>query len=68
MLAGVGLGNVIMNVTALSVLTGFNFALQQLVSQSYGMGDMQLCGVYLRRSRFVNTLLFIPIALLLSQV
>ena len=68
MLAGVGLGNVIMNVLGLSVIFGMNGALETLVSQAYGRGNLQLCGVYLRRGRLIMTLFFIPIAVILSQV
>ena len=68
MLAGVGMGNVIMNMLGLAVIYGMNMALETLVSQSYGQGNLELCGVYLNRGRFIITLCFIPIALILTKV
>jgi Na+-driven multidrug efflux pump len=68
MLVGVGMGNVIINMLGLAVIYGMNMALETLVSQSYGQGNLELCGVYLNRGRFIITLCFIPIAMILTKV
>ena len=38
-----------------------NGALETLVSQAYGFGNIQLCGIYLNRARIISTIVFIPI-------
>ena len=40
MFAGVGMGNMTQNLCALSIILGFNSALDTLVSQSAGAGDI----------------------------
>ena len=64
-LAGVGLGNTFLNIVCLSICMGMNCALETLVSQAFGYGNIALCGVYLNRARLVGTLTFIPCAILL---
>ena len=66
-MAGVGMGNMIQNMLGLSIVFGFNGAMETLVSQAYGSDNMKLCGVYLNRSRFVLLVSFIPISLVLFQ-
>ena len=46
-LSGVGLGNMTNNLCALSIIMGFNSALDTLVSQAAGAGNIELSGVYL---------------------
>ena len=65
MIAGVGMGNMIMNMIGMSVIIGINGALETLCSQSYGANNLRLCGIYLNRSRFVLLMCFIPISLIL---
>ena len=64
-LAGVGLGNTTLNIACLSICMGMNGALETLVSQAFGYGNIVLCGVYLNRARVIGTLTFIPLAILL---
>ena len=64
-LAGVGLGNAILNMFCLAICMGMNGALDTLVSQAFGYGNLVLCGVYLNRARLIGTLTFIPLAVLL---
>ena len=64
-LAGVGLGNTTLNIMCLSICMGMNGALETLVSQAFGYGNITLCGVYLNRARVIGTLTFIPCAILL---
>jgi Na+-driven multidrug efflux pump len=61
MTSGVGMGNMTQNLCALSFILGFNSALDTLISQAAGAGNVELCGVYLNRGRFLMTALFIPI-------
>ena len=66
-MAGVGMANMYLNVLCISIIIGINSTLNTLVSQSYGLGDYRMCGVFHNRSRFVMTLIFIPLlAALLS--
>ena len=68
LIAGIGIGNMTMNLLGLSIIFGFNSSLDTLISQAAGCGEIKLCGLYLNRGRFVMTILFIPIALLLSNI
>ena len=66
-LAGVGLGIMLQNVFGLSIVLGINGAIETLVSQAYGNGNLHLCGIYLNRGRFVVLLTFIPLVALLCN-
>ena len=59
------MGNMIQNMFGLSIVCGFNGALETLVSQAYGSGNLRLCGVYLNRGRFILLMAFVPIGCLL---
>ena len=65
MVAGVGMGNMILNILGLSIMFGLNAALETLVSQAAGSGNYELCGVYLNRSRFVILVFYIPVSIIL---
>jgi MATE family multidrug resistance protein len=67
-LAGVGMGNTLVNLCGLSILLGFNSALDTLISQAAGAGNKELCGVYLNRGRFILIMLYIPLFILLSHL
>ena len=60
LVAGVGMGNVCVYFLGASVMSGLSGALDTLVSQAYGAGNIQQCGVYLNKARFVTFLAFIP--------
>jgi multidrug resistance protein, MATE family len=64
-IAGVGMGNMTVNLLAMSIIYGMNSSLDTLISQASGSGNKELCGVYLNRGRFVMLVLFIPITCLL---
>lgn len=66
LLAGVGLGTMTSNILCLSILLGFNTALQTLASRAYGAGDLHLCGVYLNRARVIMAVAFLPTVLVLA--
>jgi Na+-driven multidrug efflux pump len=68
LIAGVGLGNMIQNICCLSIIFGSNSALGTFVSTAAGAGNIELCGLYTNRGRFIMTILFIPIAFVLTDV
>lgn len=61
LVAGVGMGNMTLNLCALSLIYGFNSALDTLVSQAAGANNIQLSGIYLNQGRFLVVCLFLPI-------
>jgi MATE family multidrug resistance protein len=65
LIAGVGLANMIVNIVIISGAYGMNGALETLVTQGFGAGKLDLCGVYLNCSRLVFTLFFVPTAIFL---
>ena len=65
MQAGLGISNSVCFICLLSVFYGLNRSLDTLHTTAFGAGDFKLCGVYLNRGRYVNTLFYIPLALLL---
>ena len=60
-LAAFGMGNIFINMFAYSVYFGMNGAIDTLVSQARGAGDMALCGQYLQRARIINAIIYIPL-------
>ena len=44
-----------------SVFSGFNGALDTLVSQAIGAKEIEQCAINLQKARVINTLLFIPV-------
>ena len=67
-LAGVGLGITIGQILCFSIMTGLNGALDTLVSQTYGFGELRLCAALFNRGLLILTLVFIPLAVLLCFV
>ena len=66
MIAGIGMGNVVVNMLAMSISIGLNSALETLVSQAKGSNDDELCSTYLNRSRLILALYFIPLSIIFS--
>ena len=64
-IAGVGLGTSLLNLACFFPLVGMNYAIDTLVSQAFGAKRLELCGAYLNRGRLINTVLFIPIVIIL---
>lgn len=64
-LAGLGLGTALLESMTLFVIIGMNGACETLTAQAFGANQLRLCGVYLNRARIINTLMFIPLALIL---
>ena len=67
MVAGVGMGNMTINMLGLSLIMGFNSALDTLISQGAGANRLELCGVFRNRGMFFVCLLFIPIFIVLRN-
>lgn len=65
-IAGFGLGCLLLDVAFVSFGFGLNGALETFVSQSFGQGNHHLCSVYLHRSRVVVTLCFVVTFFLLQ--
>lgn len=77
MIAGIGLGNMLINVFAFAFLEGLNGALETIVSSSYGasralghdnspeaLSFRKNCGAYYNRGRFVATCAIVPISII----
>ena len=47
MVAGVGLGNMYVNIMCQSIIIGLNGAIGTLVAQAYGQKNLRKCGIYL---------------------
>lgn len=67
LVAGVGIGNVFINIFGWVILFGLNQTLVTLVSQSYGQGNLQLCGIYLNRGRVITMFAAVPITIVFYQ-
>ena len=65
LMAGIGMGAMLMNMVGNAVMVGLNGAVETLVAQSYGGDNLRQCGVYLNRGRLVVMIAFVPICLLL---
>ena len=68
MVAGVGLGNIFVNMFCQAVILGMNNTICIFVSQSVGAGNMRNCGIILNRGRITIFFVFIPTAILLCFV
>ena len=64
LLAGVGLGNMLLNVLVFAVTMGLNGTIESFVSWSYGAGDYKMCGTHLNRARVVVIAVVIPVMIL----
>ena len=64
LLAGLGMGNVLISAICLAFSFGLNGTLESKVSQCYGCDEYEMCGVWLNRGRMINSFLMIPIGLL----
>ena len=77
MIAGIGVGNMLINVLAFAVLQGLNGALETIISASYGasralghdnsseaISFRKNCGAFYNRGRFVSTCAMMPISIM----
>lgn len=61
LLAAAGVGNMVLNIFGMAIFYGLNSALETLVSQAYGAKNLELCGLYLQRGRYILSLSYVPI-------
>ena len=78
LIAGVGMGNMLVNVLAFAVQWGLNGAQETLISQAFGASEekglskadrgkfREGCGVIYNRGRFVVTMAMIPIIVIFA--
>ena len=59
MLAGIGMGNMVVNLLPFALMVGVNSALETLVSQAFGRRNLRDCGLYLHRASLVISVIFI---------
>ena len=58
-LAAIGLGNVLVNMTAFSVVQGLSGAMDTLASQAFGSGEREMVGVYAQRCLLILLLVVV---------
>ena len=61
LLAAAGVGNMVLNLFGMAVFYGLNAGLETLVSQAYGAKNLELCGLYLQRGRYILSTAYVPI-------
>jgi len=66
LITSLGLGNMTVNTAVLSILIGLSSTLETLIPQSYGAGNLKLCGTYLYRGLLICTIAFIILSILLN--
>lgn len=66
--AGIGLGNMTINLFALSFVTSMNSVIETLGAQAAGNGKIELCGVLLNRGRVMLIYMSVPIFLVLFNM
>lgn len=66
LMAGVGMGNMLINVLCFAIAQGMNGALETYCSQAFGQGKFRMVGVFHMRGRFVVTLLMIPLIIIFA--
>ena len=64
LMAGIGMGNMLINVFCFAITNGLNGALETLVSQSFGSKRYRECGIYLSRGRIIVSIILVPIMLI----
>ena len=63
--AGIGLATATINMLCNSILVGLNGAQETLVSQAYGMKELQLCGRYFNRGLLLLFVFYVPLVVFL---
>lgn len=66
-MAGIGLGNMTVNLVAMVPLLCTTHAIKSLVPQAFGRGNLDLCGVFLNRARILLTIVFILSSIVILQ-
>ena len=60
LITGIGLGASYLYLVGLMLIHGMPMAMDTFVSQAKVSGNLELCGLYLNRSQFLLTILYIP--------
>lgn len=63
-MAGVGMGYVMVGTFCIAFCFGLNGTLESKVSQAYGNEHYKECGQWLNKGRVINTLVMLPILIL----
>ena len=66
LLAGVGMGNMLINVFCFAITQGLNGSIETFVSSSFGAGKFEECGIFLNRGKVICTIVLVPIFVLLG--
>ncbi len=64
-LSGVGLATSILNIFIFGIYIGLNGAIDTMISQATGLNNHKLANQVLNKAYFINTVLFIPIAVVM---
>ena len=64
MIAGAGLGHVLNGALCMAFCFGMNGTLESKVSQAFGAKNYEMCGLWLKRGRTINSCLMLPISIL----
>jgi MATE family multidrug resistance protein len=68
LIGGVGMGQAVIQLMGFSIILGLNSALDTLISQSAGAGNIENCGVLLNRARYITSIMFIPLFLMSFKI
>ena len=64
LLAGVGLGNMLLNVLIFAITFGLNGTIESFVAWSFGQNQKAMCGIHLNRARIIVTVYLLPTTIL----
>ena len=64
LLAGVGLGNMLLNVLIFAITMGLNGTIESFVAWSFGQNQKAMCGIHLNRARIIVTAYLMPTTIL----
>ena len=68
LLGGIGLGNMTVNLFAISFIESMNSVVETMGSQAAGNGNLPLAGIILNRGRVLLMYAFVPISLILLNI
>jgi len=68
MIAGIGIGNMLLSFCGVSFLGGLTKVLSTLIPNASGAGDLDLCGVYVNRCRMIILVFMVPISIIILNI
>ena len=68
LLAGAGLGNMLLNVCVFAVSNGMNGTIETFVARAYGAGKYTECGLQLNRARILIFVILSPVVVIFFYV